>query len=335
MFVEAIEAILQDQFTPSAIRAIENTGDARPAWQALADAGFLELLATEQAGGAGLGLPDLFPILTTIGRHAVPVPLAQSIAARALLARVGAEVPTGMITLAQSCRYDADGTLVCAYTPFGTIADHVLAGGPDGLLLLDCRHAQREATGVRGSQCASLRWPPGHAAVPLPGVTSDEVQAWGAALHAALIAGAAARVGDMTLRYCQDRSQFGKAIGKYQAIQHQLAVMAEHIAAATVAAELAFCADGTQPARLPAAIAKTRSSEAAQLVAATAHALHGAIGVTEEYDLQLFTRRLHEWRGAHGSEACWAPAVGDAWLAGEMSIVEFVRSVALPGALPN
>ncbi len=329
MFVDAIEAILQDQFTPATIRAIEMAGDAMPAWQALADAGFLELLAREQAGGAGLGLSDLFPILTTIGRHAVPVPLAQSIAARALLARAGAIVPTGMITLAQSCRRDADGALVCAYTPFGTIADHVLAGGPDGLLLLDCRYARREATGVHGSQCASLHWPAGHAAVPLPGVTSNELQAWGAALHAALIAGAAARVGEMTLHYCQDRSQFGKAIGKYQAVQHQLAVMAEHIAAATVAAELAFSADGAQPARLPAAIAKARSSEAAQLVAATAHALHGAIGVTEEYDLQLFTRRLHEWRSAHGSEARWAPAVGDALLAEGMSTVEFVRSLAL------
>jgi len=327
MFVEAIEAILQDQFTPAAIRAIEAGGDPAPAWHALADAGFLELLAGEDAGGAGLGLSDLFPIVTTIGRHAVPVPLAQSIAARALLARAGTAAPAGMITLAQSCQRDTDGALVCAYTPFGTIASHVLAGSPDGLLLLDCAHAQRIATGVHGSQCATLRWPAGHAATPLPGVTAADVQAWGAAIHAALIAGAAARVGEMTLQYCQDRSQFGRAIGKYQAIQHQLSVMTEHIAAATVAAELAFTADGAQPQRLPAAIAKARGSEAAQLVAATAHGLHGAIGVTEEYDLQLLTRRLHEWRTAHGSEAGWNAVVGEAFLAGERSVVEFAREV--------
>ncbi len=327
MFVEAIEAILQDQFTPAAIRAIEGGDDASPAWQALADAGFLELLASEEAGGAGLGLSGLFPILTTIGRHAAPVPLAQGIAARALLARAGASVPAGMITIAQSCGREPDGTLVCAYTPFGAIADYVLAGSPEGVFLLDCRHAQWDATGVRGSQCATLRWPAGHAVAPLPGVTSEEVQAWGAALHAALIAGAAARVGEMTLQFCQDRSQFGKAIGKYQVIQHQLSVMAEDIAAATTAAEIAFTGEGTQPLRLTAAVAKARSSEAAQRIAATAHGLHGAIGVTEEYDLQLFTRRLHEWRTAHGSEACWAPVVGEALLSEPVPAVAFARRV--------
>ncbi len=329
MFVEAIEAILQDQFTPAAIRAIEAGGDTAPAWNALADAGFLELLATEDAGGAGHGLRELFPILATVGRHAVPVPLAQSIAARALLADTGASAPAGMITLAQSCRHEADGTLVCAYTPFGTIADYVLAGSPDGLLLLDCAAAERIGTGVHGSQCATLRWPADYPVTPMAGATAADVQAWGAALHAALIAGAAARVGQMTLQYCQDRAQFGRAIGKYQAIQHQLSVMTEHIAAATVAAEVAFAGVGTHPSPLATAIAKTRSSEAAQLVAATAHGLHGAIGVTEEYDLQLFTRRLHEWRAAHGSDLYWAPVVGDALLAEECATVEFVREIAL------
>ena len=328
MFVEAIDAILQDQFTPEAVRAIEFGGNAAPAWQALAAAGFLELLAPEAAGGAALELPDLFPILTTIGRHAVPVPLAQSIVARALLARAGATVPTGMVTLAQSCRLDNDCSLVCAYTPFGTIADYVVAGSADGLLLLDCASAQREASGVRGSQCAMLRWPAGHPVTPLPGVDAADVQTWGAALHAALIAGAAARVGEMTLQYCQDRSQFGRTIGKYQAVQHQLAVMTEHIAAVTVAAEIAFATTGTQPLRLAAAVAKSRSSEAVQLIAATAHALHGAIGVTEEFDLQLLTRRLHEWRTTHGSEACWAAVIGDASLADQIAIVDFARGVA-------
>ncbi|MCY1232193.1 hypothetical protein D9M68_670430 [compost metagenome] len=85
----------------------------------------------------------------------------------------------------------------------------------------------------------------------------------------------------------------------------------------------------SRPLRLAAAIAKARSSEAAQLVAASAHALHGAIGVTEEYDLQLLTRRLHEWRAAHGSEACWSMQVGEALLATEAAAVEFVRGAAL------
>ncbi|KAF7964028.1 hypothetical protein AWV80_03030 [Cupriavidus sp. UYMU48A] len=65
-----------------------------------------------------------------------------------------------MITLAQSCRRESDGTLVCAQTQFGMIADYVLAGTADGLLLLDCSGAERIGTGVHGSQCATLRWRP-------------------------------------------------------------------------------------------------------------------------------------------------------------------------------
>src|SRR6202166_2535139 len=98
--------------------------------------------------------------------------------------------------------------------------------------------------------------------------------------------------------------------------------MPENTAAASVAAEYAFHTDRAVPSLLAAAIAKSRTSEAAGLVAAIAHALHGAIGVTEEYDLQLLTRRLHEWRVAHGSEAHWNLLIGHEVLASDMSLVE-------------
>jgi hypothetical protein len=58
-----------------------------------------------------------------------------------------------------------------------------------------------------------------------------------------------------------------------------------------------------------------------------AHGLHGAIGIGEEYDLQLLTRRLHEWRMAHGSEAHWNALIGNSVLASDASIADFVRSV--------
>src|SRR5207253_5259502 len=141
MFVEAIEAILQDQFTTAAVRAIEAGGPADTQWAALADAGFLELLTPEVDGGAGMALAELFPVLTCLGRYAVPVPLAQSMAARALLAGTGVALPAGMITLAPSCRRHDDGSIECAYTPFGTIAHHVIAQDEHGLLLLACQRA--------------------------------------------------------------------------------------------------------------------------------------------------------------------------------------------------
>ncbi|CPJ26546.1 acyl-CoA dehydrogenase [Bordetella pertussis] len=82
---------------------------------------------------------------------------------------------------------------------------------------------------------------------------------------------------------------------------------------------------GGAPGRL--AVAKARASEAAALAANTAHAVHGAIGVTEEYDLQLYTRRLHGWRLAHGSEAYWHQVVGAALMGSGDGAVQFVRGL--------
>lgn len=107
----------------------------------------------------------------------------------------------------------------------------------------------------------------------------------------------------MTIAYANDRVQFGKPIGKLQAIQQQLSVMAEESFAARAAAQLALSGAGWQVDALRAAVGKQRASEAAVTVAAVAHAVHGAIGVTEEYDWELLTRRVHEWRAHYGSES--------------------------------
>ena len=325
MFAQAIEDILQDQCTPAVVRAIEAGGSTAALWQALQGAGFLELLASEDAGGAGLPLADLFPILSSFGRYTVPVPVAQTIVARALLGSQFA-MPNGMITLAAALRREASGAIVCSLTPYGRVADFVLARDGDALLLLPADAARREATGVHGSLAASLRWPDEHVATRVPGA-GPLLPAFAAALHAALLSGAMTRVFEMTLQYCNDRIQFGKTLGKFQAVQHQLSVMAEHVAAASMAAEAAFHTDAAAPSLLAAAMAKSRTSEAAVLVASIAHALHGAIGVAEEYDLQLLTRRLHEWRLAHGSEAHWNVLIGNSVLASDTSIADFVRSV--------
>lgn len=328
MFIDAIENILADQCTPATVRAIENGGPATALWSALADAGFLELMASESADGAGLALDAVFPIFVAFGRHALPVPAAQSIAARALLGDAVA-APRGMLTLAGHGRRAEDGALSAASVAFGLIADRVLVNVGGQLFLLDAARATRTATGVRGSLSAALSWP-ADAVTPRVGDQGDKVAVFSAAIHAAAMAGAMERVFDMTLAYCNDRVQFGKAIGKFQAVQHQLSVMAEHVACAGMAAELAFPANSQLPPRLPTATAKARTSASVPLVAATAHALHGAIGVTEEFDLQLYSRRLHEWRMADGSELYWNRVVGEAVLAQpQQTVLNFMRESIL------
>jgi acyl-CoA dehydrogenase len=329
MFARAIEKILEDHCSPAVVRAIESgRGSPSALWDSLADAGFLELLTAEEQGGAGLRLAEFFPILTTLGRYAMPLPIAQSIAARALLAPHGA-APAGMLTLAPACQR-IDRHIVCPLTPFGMLADHVLADDDGKLLILPCAIAERRPTGVPRSLIATLEWPDDTQAVQIAG-QGFALQAFAAAIHAGLISGALFRIFEMTLQYANDRTQFGKSIGKFQAIQHQISVMAEHVASASMAAEAAFQGDSALPQLLPSAMAKARTGEAAILVASIAHAVHGAIGVTEEYDLQLFTRRLHEWRMAHGSEDYWNVVVGRLVLASPLPLIaDFIRYTLAP-----
>jgi acyl-CoA dehydrogenase len=132
-----------------------------------------------------------------------------------------------------------------------------------------------------------------------------------ATLAAGEMAGAMLAVQAMTVEYALTRKQFGREIGRFQAIQHQLAVMAEETTAARIAAEAAFVGAPAAVSERRAAAAKIRCGQAATRVAAIAHAVHGAIGVSEEYALHPLTRRLRTLGRAHGGESWWAARLGD------------------------
>jgi alkylation response protein AidB-like acyl-CoA dehydrogenase len=316
MFTDAIIALLRGHCTPAVVQSIDQGGDASALSGVLLDSGFLDLLVPETQGGGGASWPEFFGVAQVCGMHALPLPLAQTMAARALLPP-GVRASPAWITFAPWLTRDADGALQAQRVSFARTATLVLGFDGDTLLALPVQAAQVLADAVPGSLSWSLRWGPGEGrpvAVPgtrWPALTAQRLQGLAAAVHAALIAGAMHRAFDLAMAHANTRSQFGKPIGKFQAIQHQLSVAAQQVAAASIAAQAAFhTLDETLPALPACAAAKARASEAASQVAAIAHAVHGAIGVTQDYELQLHTRRLHEWRGADGSEAYWYPLLG-------------------------
>ena len=138
------------------------------------------------------------------------------------------------------------------------------------------------------------------------------VRALCAAVDAAQMAGAIDALQAMTVDYASTRRQFGREISKFQAIQHQIAVMAEEVMAARMAAEIAMAGAPLSVSVQAAAVAKMRCGEAALACAGIAHAVHGAIGVSAEHDLHHLTGALHRLRLAHGGEAYWARKLG-AW----------------------
>ena len=153
----------------------------------------------------------------------------------------------------------------------------------------------------------------GGRSMPLPNaVLADSVRGAGALLRAAQMAGAMEAALDLATTYANDRVQFGRPIGKFQAVQQQLALLAEEAAAALVAVEsAAIClAEQRQSAEFAVGAAKVRAGEAAGTVAEIAHQVHGAIGFTEEHSLHYLTRRLWSWRDEFGDKSYWAAFLG-------------------------
>jgi acyl-CoA dehydrogenase len=97
-----------------------------------------------------------------------------------------------------------------------------------------------------------------------------DLLALGAVMRSAQMAGALQRILEASVRYAGERVQFGRPIGRFQAVQQNLAVLAGHAAAATAAAEAAIEAAAQDLAALPIAAAKIRAGEAAGIGAAIA-----------------------------------------------------------------
>jgi alkylation response protein AidB-like acyl-CoA dehydrogenase len=224
-------------------------------------------------------------------------------------------------------RWDADG-IACVARREG--AEYVLTGTkrfvPDGhcadLLVVAAR--QEES---RGEEGVSLFLVPANARgverralptmdqtrrqaaltlhsvrVPASARLGDEGRAWPAlarTLDLAAVALAAEQVGgasrclELTVAHAQERVQFGRPIGSFQAVQHACADMLVAVESARSAAYAAACvaAEGSEELPLLASLAKATSSEAYFRCAADALQLHGGVGFTWEYDVHLHFKR--------------------------------------------
>lgn len=137
--------------------------------------------------------------------------------------------------------------------------------------------------------------------VPPERVLDGAVGAWRAvertiqqvtALQCVEMVGGASRVLEMTIGYVTARSQFGRPIGSFQAVQHQIADTSIAVDAARLAAWQAVwrCTTGADPTR-EVSIAKVAANQAYVTATLTAHQLHGGIGFATDHDLHLWSDR--------------------------------------------
>ena len=324
-----MDSVLLDSFTRllaetsdlPAVRDSEETGDAAKIQRAIQEAGFLDALVPESEGGSGLSLPDLFPLFLACGEFLLPVPFADTLVARALISAAGANVPTEQAILLWPAT--PDGRLRSQALPLGVQSALALVQTGEKFSLVPARVGARDADPFRMAYASPV--PGGESVLSFVNPELDLLE-WAAAITAAKMAGAMGRVLEMSLTYVNERQQFGRALGKFQSVQQQLSVLAEKAAFAQVAARIGLSGSGLKLSRCHVATAKSVTNEAAELVAAIAHGVHGAIGISEEYGLHYYTRRLKRWQLSFGSADYWARQVGSARLSvdGKTS-AEFVR----------
>ncbi|MDP6872788.1 MAG: acyl-CoA dehydrogenase family protein [Alphaproteobacteria bacterium] len=327
---DQVNRLLADRVGKDALEGAEAGASQDELWQLIEENGLPWVLVPEDQGGVGGGWDEAEVVIRAAGKYQAPVPLVESILAGWLLSSAGLDMLTGPVSMAPvrpdealSITKDGGGYRVsgtASRVPWGRSVGHLaVAGDCDGqthiaLVPADSWSVEREDGNIALEPRDSLRFDgEAVAAAPLSdSIEPDSLFAFAAMARASQIAGALEQALELTVQYANDRSQFGTPIGKFQAVQQELARMAGEVAAAGAAVEDASRAAGRMggKAGFEMATAKIRASEAATIVASIAHQTHGAMGHTYEHPLHFVTRRLWSWRAEFGSEKFWAEELG-------------------------
>jgi acyl-CoA dehydrogenase len=311
LLLETIDRLSEDEAGRDVREAADQGVFPDALWAAVDGIGLTRCLVPEQDGGSGLPLASAMRALKRTAHHALPLPVAESLIASRMLLAAGLAVPQGISSVAQR---GSDGLLarvawgeqvdqlVVVETIDGASCVSIYAGKPRVV------HSARNLAGEPRPTLASETMQR-IASAELP-QANELLQRYGALARSAQMSGALERALQLALQYANERVQFGRPIGKFQAVQHMLAVQASHAAAASAAFEGALDGGDAHPAELPVAIAKARISEAAGQGADIAHQVHGAMGFTREHQLHHVTRRLYAWRDEYGNEVFWQRRVG-------------------------
>ncbi|MFF7488061.1 acyl-CoA dehydrogenase family protein [Streptomyces luteogriseus] len=301
-FAASLDALLTAAGTPAVIRDWSRGDHAggRALWSRVADAGVFALAVPEAYDGLGPRPVELAVAFVELGRHAVPGPLVETVAAAALLA--GADPGTAERLLPALASGEAMATVAPegAHALDGDAATVRIAWEP-GRIRLSPGHGPARPSLDPGRRLTPLL--PGGDVLGLP---TDEALTWARLALAAQALGVGLALLDSTVGYVGQRTQFGVPVGSFQAVKHRLA---DAKIALEFARPLVFGAALTmEPA--DAAAAKAAACEAAYTTARTALQLHGAIGYTAEYGLSLWLTKARALRTAWGApEECRALVV--------------------------
>jgi len=336
---DAVRSYLRDLFGPTQVRELyENDSDGVPSdlWKAVNEQGWLAVLVPEEHDGLGLGLLDAAVIARLFGAGTVPGPwmptllageavrLAGSdaqqaeqlpkltagelMAAVALVRPGSTPTPAGAPVATSGATLSGDLGLV----EYAAVANLLVVASQDGGLHL----VDPAGPGVTITPQDSLDRTTRLAQVVLDGAPAERLEGSSpevlqelldraAVLVANDLAGIARKALMDTVAYDKDREQFGKPVGSFQAIKHDLAdlhvnvTMAEH--AATYAAH-ALDTDAPDK-RLAASIAKSKAADVSRTAVSAMIQYHGGIGYTWEHDTHFYFKRSKRQEASYGDVA--------------------------------
>lgn len=341
MLAEQVRRLFSTQVDRGAWIKVESGAFDSALWDEVENMGVTLALTPEGSGGAGLSWAESEQMLRLSGVHAAPIPLGETAIGAWALACAGLEVAAGALAVSSVLfSLDESGKLH-GHDPslnWGSVVGQVVLiaerAGSRFVCLVDTDVGQvAPVSTIDRLPCAAFTLD--HVAPR----QLNEAAFLGelgllphlATLKATQMAGALAHVLELCVEYANTRVQFGKPIGKFQAIQQMIADLAGQAAAAQVAGLYACRQIDAGDAVYGAAVAKSLVGRAATRATAIAHQVFGAIGVTDEHSLHYYTRRLWQWRAEAGSDHYWSELLGRQALAQEGSALWSRLSAPLGG----
>ena len=300
-------------------------------WKSFAELGLTGICIPASHGGLGLGTTEVVLVLEEVGRNLTLSPFLMTavVAARAIEGTAHADqwyprVLSGEGVLAFAvdegprhapeqvgleARRQGNGFVLNGGKQFvvqGASADMIVTAArtDDGITLFAVPQGAAEIENVAladSSKAARLAFD--NVALDSDAVIGEVDGGWpllcralnaGRVGAAAELVGAAAGAFALTTGYLQQRKQFGKLIGEFQALQHRAAhLYAEiEIARAATLKAAALLDSGDDQAELFTSVAKAKAAAVASLAAREGVQMHGGIGMTDEHDIGLFMKRV-------------------------------------------
>jgi acyl-CoA dehydrogenase len=298
---------------------VDDSSDWTPElWHTIGELGLATIGIPEDVGGSGGSIKDLMVVIRELARAGIGTPIVEASMAAFV---IGPPEPDSFDTVVVGSNVNLGAPTVTARldaVPFGSEANRLVLVG------------DRDSAEVALARKSVTIW----ASTDVGGLPTGQVELDGAQLRclpnapeataiverltlgrAASLLGSCGGAYELTRRYVAERRQFGSPLIDIPAVASALAQMTVRIRHAESAVDRAIdlCVESDVPAlrRLSAvASARVATADCATMVARTTHQLHGAVGVTREYGLHRYTRRIWAWRDADVSEASWLDCVG-------------------------